>query len=156
MLLRHLMCKRLGMHRKKYNHKYKSNSEYNCSCILRKNKVSFKYENLNLNYKWEESKRYIPDFILENGIILEVKGRFVLDDRKKHLFIRSQHPQYDIRFVFDNPNRKLYKNGKMTYADWCEKYDFKYCKLGDGIPEDWLETNGKRSEIYTRRRSTKG
>ena len=102
-------------------HKFRSNSEYNTYCFLKENKVSFKYEKLIINYEWLESKKYIPDFILSNGIILEVKGRFVLEDRKKHLFVRKQCPHYDIRFVFDNPNRKLYKNGKMTYATWCEK-----------------------------------
>ena len=40
----------------------------------------------------------------------------------------------------------------MTYAGWCDKHGFKYCKLGDGIPEDWLETNGTKSNFYTRRK----
>jgi hypothetical protein len=119
-------------------HKFRSNSEYNTYCFLKENKVSFKYEKLIIKYEWLESKKYIPDFILSNGIILEVKGRFVLEDRKKHLFVRKQCPHYDIRFVFDNPNRKLYKNGKMTYGSWCEKHGFKYCKFSDGIPKDWI------------------
>ena len=119
-------------------YKFRSNSEYNTYCFLKENKVSFKYEKLTIKYKWLESKKYIPDFILSNGVILEVKGRFVLEDRKKHLFVKKQFPQYDIRFVFDNPNRKLYKNGKMTYAIWCEKHGFKYCKASSGIPKDWI------------------
>jgi hypothetical protein len=118
--------------------KFRSNSEYNAYCFLKENKVSFKYEKLIINYEWLESKKYIPDFVLSNGVILEVKGRFVLEDRKKHLFVRKQCPQYDIRFVFDNPNRKLYKNGKMTYATWCEKHGFKYCKASSGIPIEWI------------------
>ena len=61
----------------------------------------------------------------------------MLEDRKKHLFIRKQHPQIDIRFVFDNPNRKLYKGGKMTYGDWCDKHSFIYCKQGL-IPDNWF------------------
>ena len=35
---------------------------------------------------------------------------------------------------------------------WNEFPDNKYCKLGDGIPEDWLETNGTKSNFYTRRK----
>ena len=97
----------------------------------------------------------------KNYEIINQDGAKVLIDPKATMFLLGSIMDYRqdklaSRFVFDNPNRKLYKNGKMTYADWCDKHDFKYCKLGDGIPEDWLQTNGKRSEIYTRRRSTKG
>ena len=81
--------------RDRNEHNYRSNSEYNCACFLNKNKVEFEYETFNIPYLWQEDKKYIPDFILPNGIILEVKGRFMLEDRKKHLFIRDQHPEYD-------------------------------------------------------------
>ena len=118
-------------------HKYRSNSEYNTACVLEERKISYEYETLKIPYEWREDKKYIPDFILPNGIILEVKGRFMLEDRKKHLFIRKQHPKIDIRFVFDNPNRKLYKGGKMTYGDWCDKHSFIYCKQGL-IPDNWF------------------
>ena len=72
-------------------HKFRSNSEYNTYCFLKENKVSFKYEKLTIKYEWLESKKYIPDFVLSNGIILEVKGRFVLEDRNKHLFVKKQY-----------------------------------------------------------------
>ena len=32
----------------------------------------------------------------------------------------------------------------MTYADWCDKYNFKYCKGGEGIPLEWFKKNAKR------------
>lgn len=127
-------------------HNFRSNSEYNCSLILLSKKIEYEYEPYPIAYEWSEHKKYIPDFILPNGVILEVKGRFMLEDRKKHLFIRAQHPEHDIRFVFDNPYRKLYKGGKMTYADWCDKYGFEYCKLNEGIPEEWFKKNGKRNK----------
>ena len=79
--------------RNKYEHNYRSNSEYNTSLVLLKNNIEFQYESDNIPYEWREDKKYIPDFILPNGIILEVKGRFMLEDRKKHLFIRDQHPE---------------------------------------------------------------
>jgi hypothetical protein len=126
------------MKRKKYKHAYKSNSEYDAAQQLHKLKIDFEYEKEKLAYEWREDKHYIPDFFLPNKVILEVKGRFMPEDRKKHLFIKSQYPDLDIRFVFDNPYRTLYKGGKMTYADWCEKHGYHYCKLRDGIPEEWL------------------
>lgn len=80
--------------------------------------------------------KYTPDFILPNGIIIESKGLFTAADRQKHLYIKSQHPEKDIRFVFSNSKAKISKKSKTTYADWCIKYGFKYAdKL---IPTEWL------------------
>jgi hypothetical protein len=134
----------MGFKRKKYKHEYKSNSEYEAAQQLHKHKIKFVYEKEKLPFEWREDKNYIPDFFLPNGVILEVKGRFMPEDRKKHLFIKSQYPDLDIRFVFDNPYRKLYKGGKMTYADWCDKHGYMYCKLNEGIPQSWLDKQGGR------------
>ena len=83
--------------RKKYDHEYKSNSEYEAAQQLHKQKIKFVYEQEKLAYEWREDKNYIPDFFLPNGVILEVKGRFMIEDRKKHLFIKAQHPDLDRR-----------------------------------------------------------
>lgn len=80
---------------------------------------------------------YTPDFVLANGIIVETKGRFITSDRQKHLMIKEQHPDLDIRFVFSNPNSKLYKGSKTTYADWCDKHGFKWAK--EEIPLEWIK-----------------
>ena len=125
------------MKRKKYKHEYKSNSEYEAAQQLHKLKIAFEYEKDTLPYEWREDKKYTPDFFLPNGVVLEVKGRFMAEDRKKHLFIKSQYPDLDIRFVFDNPYRKLYKGGKMTYADWCNKHDFRWAE--GAIPTEWYK-----------------
>ena len=87
--------------------------------------------------------RYTPDFILDNGIIIEAKGLFESDDRKKHLLIKATYPQLDIRFVFQNPKNKLYKGSKTTYADWCDKNGYKYStKL---IPSAWFKESKKNT-----------
>ena len=65
------------------------------------------------------------------------KGRFVLEDRKKHLLVKQQHPELDIRFVFSNSKNKINKKSKTTYADWCEKNGFKYADKV--IPDEWFE-----------------
>lgn len=84
-----------------------------------------------------EPHKYTPDFILPNGIIVETKGIFDADDRKKHLLVRAQHPDKDIRFVFSNSKAKLYKGSPTTYAAWCNKNGFLYAdKL---IPPAWLK-----------------
>ena len=86
--------------------------------------------------KVNETRKYTPDFRLPNGIIVETKGRFISDDRKKHLLVQQQHPDLDIRFVFSNSKAKLNKGAKSTYADWCIKHGFLYADKT--IPEEWL------------------
>lgn len=98
--------------------------------------VSFGYESAKIKWTDHKIRTYTPDFFLPNGIIIETKGRFTAADRRKHLEIQKQHPDQDIRFVFDNANNKLYKGAKSTYADWCDKNGFKWAEKS--IPEAWL------------------
>lgn len=86
---------------------------------------------------------YTPDFILPNGIIVETKGIFESSDRQKHLLIKKQYPHLEIRFVFTNPQNKLYKGSKTTYAMWCTKNGYKFAK--SYIPDEWLRDKHKYS-----------
>jgi len=89
-----------------------------------------------IEYRNLKVKKYHPDFELPNGIIIETKGWFKTCDRTKHLCIKYQHPEKDIRFVFSNPNAKIGSKSKTTYAMWCEKNGFKYAK--GLVPIAWL------------------
>lgn len=82
-------------------------------------------------------RHYYPDVRLPNGIFIEAKGLFDSDDRTKLLLVRKQNPGIDVRIVFMNPNAKLYKGSKSTYATWCEKHGFLYTK-GPHVPDEWL------------------
>ena len=96
------------------------------------------YESTKIKYiEPAKNRTYTPDFVLPNGIIIETKGRLVSADRKKHLWIKEQYPELDIRFVFTNPRAKIYKGAKSNYGDWAEKNGFKYAK--GLIPEAWLD-----------------
>tara|TARA_B100001250_G_C19315704_1_gene578218 strand:- start:164 stop:553 length:390 start_codon:yes stop_codon:yes gene_type:complete len=119
--------------------KYRSGLEKTIAAQLRKFRIKFDYEKLVILYtKPAQSSTYTPDFRLANGIIIETKGRFVLADRKKHLFIREQYGhKYDIRFVFSNAKAKIYKGSKTTYADWCIKHNFKF--FNKTIPMKWIK-----------------
>ena len=80
---------------------------------------------------------YRPDFILPNGIIVETKGLWEADDRKKHLLIREQYPELDIRLVFSSSRTKIYKGSPTSYAEFCEKKGILFAdKL---IPVEWLK-----------------
>lgn len=118
---------------------YRSGLEKTNADYLKDLGVDVKYEDPNSKLEWTDPrvKTYTPDFVLPNGIIIETKGRFTLEDRNKHIFIKAQHPELDIRFVFTNPRSKLRKGAKSSYADWCEKHGFLYAaKL---IPKEWIE-----------------
>lgn len=86
------------------NNRYRSKYEEDVCSKLHKSKVPFEYETINLYYEISEQRKYIPDIILPNGIVIELKGRFTSKDRKKMLLVIAQHPDLDIRMVFMRPN----------------------------------------------------
>ena len=103
-------------------HGYRSGFEHKVSEQLSEAKVKFEYETTVIPYiKPETNHTYTIDFTLPNGILVETKGRWVLEDRKKHLLIQKQHPELDIRMVFQNSKGKIRKGSKTTYADFCDK-----------------------------------
>jgi hypothetical protein len=124
---------------KKYG--YRSGLEYKLSLYLKKKKCEYSYESIKIEWEDLAYRTYTPDFILQNGIIIETKGRFLAADRRKHLAIQKQHPNLDIRFVFTNSRARLSKGAKSTYAQWCIKYGFRY--YDRIVPEDWLKEKGK-------------
>ena len=121
---------------KKYG--FKSGLEESVSNQIASRGLSVEYESEEVSYIIPASEHtYHPDFKLPNGIRVETKGRFVLADRKKHLLVKQQNPELDIRFVFTNSKNKINKKSKTTYADWCEKNGFKYADKT--IPDSWFD-----------------
>lgn len=122
-------------------HGYRSGLELKVKDFLIEHSIPVKYECLKIEWEDLMYRTYTPDFILPNGIIIETKGRFTADDRRKHISIKKQHPKLDIRFVFESSKRKLSKGAKTTYAKWCEKNKFQFCDRV--IPEEWIQEKGK-------------
>lgn len=81
--------------------------------------------------------RYIPDFRLPNGILVEAKGYLRPRDRTKMRKVKEQNPDLDIRFLFQRANTKLTKskNSEM-YWQWAERLGFEWHE-GTKIPEEW-------------------
>lgn len=99
--------------------------------------IDYEYEPFRLPYiQPAQQHTYTIDFVLPNGILIESKGQFTTADRKKHLLIKEQHPELDLRFVFSNPKNKINKRSKTTYAAWCAKHGFPYAEKF--IPNEWL------------------
>tara|TARA_S200002703_G_scaffold121367_2_gene107221 strand:+ start:118 stop:504 length:387 start_codon:yes stop_codon:yes gene_type:complete len=116
---------------------WRSGFEERIAKELKEAGVKYEYETKKIQYEIRELRKYTPDFILPNGIIVETKGRFVASDRKKHRLIKEQHPELDIRFVFYNATTKLYKGAKSTYADWCTKNGFMWANKT--VPDEWIQ-----------------
>jgi len=118
-------------------HGYRSGLEDDISEDLKQRGVAFGYETTKINWVLHRNKSYTPDFILPNGVIVESKGRFTTDDRMKHLEIKKQHPDLDLRFVFSNSKAKICKGSKTTLGMWANKHGFMYADKR--IPEEWLK-----------------
>jgi hypothetical protein len=117
---------------------FRSGLEEKVADQLRSLGVEVEFEQLKVKYvKPARTSTYTPDFQLPNGVIIETKGRFVTADRQKHILVKAQNPDLDIRFVFSNSNSKISKTSKTTYADWCRKHGFQFAdKL---IPLGWVK-----------------
>ena len=113
---------------------YRSGFEERVAAALKNAKVAFSYETLRLEYY--RTSHYKPDFILPNGVILEVKGYFLPSDRTKHKLVKECHPELDIRFVFQNAHNTLSRKSKTTYAQWCDTHGFMWCHKE--IPNTWM------------------
>lgn len=100
--------------------------------------IKYEYETLKVSFTSPAKKHtYTPDFQLANGIIVETKGRFLTVDRQKHLLVKAQNPELDIRFVFSSSKTKITKRSTTTYADWCVKNGFVFADKT--APAEWLK-----------------
>lgn len=99
------------------------------------------YEQIKVRYvvplSWHT---YTPDFLLDNGIIVETKGIWTAQDRAKMLLIKTQYPELDIRMVFSKASAPVCPGVKTTCAEWATKHGFLFAeKL---IPVEWMNEPG--------------
>ena len=120
-----------------YRLPYRSKFEVRVAADLGKRKVDFQYEKVSFDYV-PKIRNYTPDFYLpESKIYIETKGRLTTNDRVKHLLIKDQYPDLDIRFVFVNANNKISRTSKTTYANWCDRHKFLWAE--SLVPMEWLD-----------------
>lgn len=119
---------------------YKGKLEYDVAAQLAGEGVAFAYEGKRLPYLPNKPSYYVLDFhqFPNSNIVIETKGWFRTSrERTRFLAIREQYPDLDIRFVFSDPNKKISKGSNTSYADWCDKYGFKYA--AKQVPQAWIE-----------------
>jgi len=125
---------------KKYG--FKSGLEEKISIVLSEKQVNFGYEEDKIVYTIPESlHKYTPDFTVRKSegriMYIETKGRWVTADRKKLKLVKEQHPELDIRILFQNAKNKISKNSKTTYGDYANKIGIPWADKT--IPESWFE-----------------
>lgn len=128
------MAKRFHKYGKRQADGFRSGFEGRVADDLNDNGVYWEYEQRKYNLVIPRS--YTPDFVLGNGVVLEVKGYFDQEDRRLIKLFKEQHSDVDIRMVLQKPHQKLTKSGRMTYATWCDRYNVPWCE-GPSIPKDW-------------------
>jgi hypothetical protein len=116
---------------------FRSGLEEKIAAQLKAADVPYRFEEDHIEYlKPARTARYTPDFVLPNGIVVETKGRFVTEDRQKHIQVKAQHPGIDLRIVFSNSRSRISKKSSTTYGMWCERQGIKYADRS--IPAAWL------------------
>jgi hypothetical protein len=129
------MARRFHKYGKRQADGFRSGFEGQVAKQLTANGNQWSYESQSFDLLIPRS--YTPDFFLDNGVVLEVKGYFDAEDRRLIKLFREQHPDVDLRMVLQKPQQKLTKTGRMTYATWCERYSVPWCE-GSLIPKSWL------------------
>ena len=101
--------------------KYRSGLEERIADLFSNLGVIYEYEPIRIAYTLQ--CQYCPDFVLPNGVHIEAKGLWESADRRKILQVKKEHPDLDLRMVFQSPSNKIYKGSKTTYAAFCEKHN---------------------------------
>lgn len=98
--------------------------------FLKKKRIKFQYESEKIPYVLHGN--YIPDFVLslKDGIrLIEAKGHFRPEAKRKMVAVKQQHPELDLRILFYSHKDKDIR--------WAERYGFPYAI--QEIPKDWLK-----------------
>lgn len=116
---------------------YRSGLEEKVAEQFRRAGIKFRFEEVTLPFvEPAKNRRYTPDFVLPNGIIIETKGLFTTEDRQKMVLIKKTYPALDIRLVFSNANARIAKASKTTYSMWAEKNGYPWAHKE--VPSEWL------------------
>lgn len=116
---------------------YRSKLEAAVARDLTERGVGFEYEARTLVYQ-DGTRRYTPDFVLDNGIMLEVKGWLKREDRQKLVEVRIENPRIDLRLVLADPRRRLDKFKPITAGEWSSKHCWTWCEA-PSIPTYWID-----------------
>lgn len=110
---------------------------------LTKLKPDIKFEYEPESFEFVDTKTYTPDFKItgkrgKEVYYVEAKGWFDAGDRKKMLLVKKQHPDKDIRLLFQSDNW-ITKAKKSRYSCWAKRHGFSYHVSPEGkLPDEWI------------------
>jgi hypothetical protein len=136
------------MARRSIRREYRNDLEAKVAKQLENSGVEFAYEGLTLPVEIPaRTAKAKPDFqCLRSPIIIETKGHFggpkgktdtSAAARKKLLLLKEQHPNIEIRFVFQNAYTRIYSGSSTTNAKWAADHGFKWSDRGI-VPQEWI------------------
>jgi len=118
---------------------YRSGFERTFCGELKQRDIQFEYESEKIKYTVDRT--YNPDVIFrkKSGELLyvELKGFFDKASQNKMKWVKQSNPDLDIRIIFMDSSKKIHKGAKMSYADWCRKYGYKFSDKR--MPSTWLK-----------------
>lgn len=111
---------------------FRSGFELQVAILLKHMGVPYEFESEKLEWTPRPIKHnYTPDFKVKTKsgktIYIETKGRFMPEDMEKHLAVKEQHPDKDIRIVFSNPYTWYRAAKTRTYAKWANANGIVWC-----------------------------
>jgi hypothetical protein len=131
--------------------RYRSGLEQKLADQLEGAGISYEYESVKIPYVVPaRTAKYLPDFpISGTNIYIEAKGHWgggkfggikqaSAEQRQKMLLLKEQHPDLDIRIVYERASTKIYPGSPTTNAMWAETHGFKWADKGT-IPQEWLD-----------------
>jgi hypothetical protein len=126
---------------------YRSGLEEKVAAQLDHAGVDYDYEGQWVHYDVPARRaKYLPDFpIKATNILIEAKGRFGgryrgskgAEERQKLILLKEQHPELEIRIVFERASTPIYKGSKTTYAKWADDHGFMWADKGT-VPGAWI------------------
>lgn len=130
-----------------FEHQYRSGLERKLAAQFKQHGVVVEYEKHRIPYTVPERvAHYVPDFVnADLKIIVEGKGRFGhhksdangAAERQKLILVKEQHPDWDVRIIFQDARKPIYKGSKTTYAHWATDHGFKWSDKGI-VPAAWI------------------
>lgn len=127
--------------------RYRSGLEKRVAEQLTTQGIKFDFEGRWVHYVVPARQaKYLPDFSCPGQIIIEAKGRFGgfksdstgAAERQKLILLKEQHPKTDIRIVFQDARKPIYKGSKTTYAKWAVDHGIAYSDKGV-VPAEWIK-----------------
>lgn len=133
------------------NH-YRSGFEARVADQLRAHRIKFEFEPDRIPYLKRvmsgtclacgtkdvyQKRLYTPDFKLGPTYYIEAKGVFPANERIKMKLVKVQHPELEIRMIFQRDNIMI-RGKPERYADWAVANGFAYQMGGYEGENAWL------------------